>query len=138
MYTFLLSKFYKKTIISHGPRVRASRTPRGPRTARPPLRKPCSRETPQNFFTPATFQPGKSNSTIHPFLVVQVSGFLEQAIICCNSSIFTKWNRRNKICCGSHSFRRLEYQVMLLSAAWLLTLNCQTQVLNQVHAQADG
>jgi len=32
IYTFVLSKFYKKTIISRGLPVRVSRTPRGPRT----------------------------------------------------------------------------------------------------------
>jgi len=32
IYKFVLSKFYKKTKISRGPPVRASRTPRGPRT----------------------------------------------------------------------------------------------------------
>src|SRR6218665_2496718 len=32
MYTFFLSKFYKKPIIPRGPPVRASRNPKGPRT----------------------------------------------------------------------------------------------------------
>lgn len=60
-------------------------------------------------------------------MLALVSEFLNQVLFTCNSYIFTKVDRRN-------NSWRLEHQLMLPSSAWLLTPNCRTQVLKQVHA----